>query len=250
MIGICAAVYAVVGRLTDLGLNFLGVAFYPAVVVPAVFAMLFGPYVGGFGAAIGIFIRDMLFHGNPLLSLTAGVPPNFLVFFTIGYVSTKNIDMKKLIMSAATATIVVILGLIVPTILYPVEFSAATGLPTTTILALFITTVVVSLGVILVVSQKWKQWRSFAVGSIIGMTGGAALLSVAFWAYSQFFASPTGYVTSALAVSFIPILFVWTFITEVPFVLLVGPPIIKACYRAFPSLRPRVQTAKKGETIE
>jgi uncharacterized membrane protein len=249
LIGISAAIYAVVGRLTDLGLTFVGVAFYPAVVIPAVFAVLFGSWVGGFGAAIGIFMRDMLFHGNPFLSLTAGVPPNFIVFFMIGYITAKDIDLKKLITTAVLAIVVIAAGLLVPTVIAPAEFAIATGLSTIQILALFISTVVLSLVVILAVSKRWKQWRSYAVGSVIGMAAGAALLSVSYWGYSQLFYDPAGYVTMPLTASFIPILFVWTFITEIPFVLLAGPPIIKACYKAFPSLRYRVNTGKKGETI-
>ena len=250
LIGISAAIYAVVGRLTDLGLTFIGVAFFPAVIVPAVFAVLFGPWVGGFGAAIGIFIRDMLFHGNPFLSLTAGVPPNFIVFFTIGYISAKNIDMKKLITTAILVIVVITAGLLVPTVIAPVDFANATGLSTIQILALFIATVVLSLVVILVVSKRWQQWRSYTVGSVIGMVAGAALLSVSFWGYSQLFFDPTGYVQAPLAASFIPILFVWTFITEIPFVLLAGPPIIKACYKAFPSLKFRTRTERKGGPID
>jgi hypothetical protein len=34
------------------------------------------------------------------------------------------------------------------------------------------------------------------------------------------------------------ILFVWTFATEIPFLILFGPPILEACYRAFPNLKP------------
>ena len=250
LIGISAAIYAVVGRLTDLGLTFVGVAFFPAVIIPAVFSVLFGPWVGGFGAAIGIFIRDMLFHGNPFLSLTAGVPPNFIVFFTIGYISAKDIDMKKLITTAVLAVVVITAGLLVPTVIAPAEFATATGLSTIQILALFVSTVVVSLAVILVVSKRWQQWRSYAVGSVIGMVAGAALLSVSYWGYSQLFYDPAGYVQAPLAVSFIPILFVWTFITEIPFVLMAGPPIIKACYKAFPNLKLRMRTERKGETID
>ena len=78
------------------------------------------------------------------------------------------------------------------------------------------------------------------------MTAGAALLSVSYWGYSQLFFDPTGYVTAPLEASIIPILFVWTFVTEIPFVLLIGPPIIKACYKAFPSLNLRTQNRKKG----
>jgi len=249
VIGICAAVYAVIGRITDLGLTFLGVAFYPAVVVPAVFAVLFGPWVGGFGAGIGIFIRDMLFHGNALLSLTVGVPANFLVFFIIGYVSGKDIDMKKMVTTIILAAAVVAVGLLLPTFLLPAEFAGFTGLSTTDIVVVFVFTVVISMVAILAVSKRWAQWRSFAVGSVIGQALGAALLSVSLWAYSQVFASPTGYIKSSIAATFIPIVFVWTFATEIPFVLLVGPPIIKACYKAFPSLRQQTKPPKKGETI-
>jgi len=247
VIGICAAVYAVIGRLTDLGLTFVGVAFYPAVVIPAVFAVLFGPWVGGFGAAIGIFIRDMLFHGNALLSLTVGVPANFVVFFIIGYFAGKQIDMKKLAISIALASVVIVAGLLLPTAIFPNEFAGFTALSTFEIVLVFVATVVVSLIVILAVSKRWQQWRSYAVGSVIGQTLGAALLSVSLWAYSQVFSSSTGYIKAPIAAAFIPIVFVWTFATEIPFVLLVGPPIIKACYKAFPSLQQRLKTQEKAK---
>ncbi|XES77945.1 MAG: ECF transporter S component [Candidatus Bathyarchaeia archaeon] len=246
VIGICAAVYAVVGRLTDFGLNFLGVAFYPAVAVPAVFAVLFGPWVGGIGAAIGIFIRDMLFHGNPFLSLTAGVLPNFLVFFILGYLSSRHIDVKKIVTTGVLACIVVAAGVLVPTVIYPAEFVAATGLPTNEIVTIFASTVIFSLVVIVLVSWRWREWRSFAVGSVLGLISGAALLSVAYWGYSQLFFDPTGYVTAPVAASFIPVLFIWTFVTEIPFVLLVAPPVIRACYKAFPSLKMRIKPGKGG----
>jgi uncharacterized membrane protein len=246
VIGICAALYAVVGRLTDLGVTFLGVAFWPAVVIPAVFAVLYGPWVGGIGGAIGIFIRDMLFHGNALLSLAAGVPPNFILFFIIGYIAARNIDTKKIALALVLSVVVVIAGLIVPTLIYPTEFSAvAGGLSTAEILLVFSLTVVLSLVVIGTVAFRWKQWRSFAIAAIIGQAAGAGLLSVTIWAVSPLFFS---YFKAAIGPTFILPLFVWTFATEIPFILLVGPPIIKACYRAFPSLRQRSQ--QKGEFIE
>ena len=177
VIGICAALYAVVGRLTDLGITFAGVAFWPAVVIPAIFAVLFGPWVGGFGGAIGIFIRDMLFHGNAGLSLAAGVPPNFILFFIIGFFATRNIDSKKAMVTLILAAAVIIAGLLVPTLIYPAEFTALTGLPTTEIILVFASTVIVSLVVIAVVAIRWKQWRSYAVGAVVGQAAGAALLS-------------------------------------------------------------------------
>ena len=147
VIGICAALYAVVGRLTA-GVTFLGVGFLPAVVIPAVFAVLYGPWVGGISGAIGIFIRDMFVHGNAALSLAAGVPPNFILFFLIGYIAARNIDTKKITVALVLSAAVIVAGLLVPTLIYPAEFSALTGLTTTEILLVFGLTVVLSFVVI------------------------------------------------------------------------------------------------------
>jgi len=84
------ALYAIVGYLSWLGVNFYGVRFWPAVVVPATFACLYGGLVGGLSAAIGIFISDMVTHGNALLSLTVGVPSNFLGFYIIGELAGRD----------------------------------------------------------------------------------------------------------------------------------------------------------------
>ncbi len=245
VIGICAALYAAFGRATDLGLTFLGVAFYPAVVIPAVFAVLFGPWVGGFGAAIGIFIRDMLFHGNAALSLAAGVPPNFIVFFLLGYLASRNIEMKKIVTGVVLAIIVVIAGLLVPVMVFPNEFADATGLATTEIM-LVVALMAASFAAIGAVAVRWRQWANFAVSVVIAQAAGAALLAATILAVSPLFVDYFGMTFGAAY--FVP-LFVWTFATEVPFVLLLGPPIIKAGYRAFPSLKPKKVQTKKGDIV-
>jgi hypothetical protein len=237
LIAICAALYAVIGRLTDFGVTFIGVAFWPAAVIPAIFAALYGPWVGGTGAAIGIFARDMLFHGDPLLSLAAGVPPNFIMFFIIGYISQKKLDTKKLTLGTIIAGIVIVAGLLLPTIIIPTEFAAVTGLSTIVTMTVFLSTVGASLVIVTYVSMRWPEWRNYSVGSVIGQGVGAAILSVMVWAYSQLFFSITGYFKAPLQATLIPAIFIWTFATEIPFVLLAGPPVIKACYAAFPSLR-------------
>ena len=80
-----AALYTVVGYLTSFGLLIFGVRFWPAVIVPATFAALFGPWVGGIGAALGILLSDMIYgHGNALLSVFIGVPSNLGGFAIIG----------------------------------------------------------------------------------------------------------------------------------------------------------------------
>ncbi|MGD0178090.1 MAG: ECF transporter S component, partial [Candidatus Bathyarchaeia archaeon] len=65
-----AAVYAGIGALwTAFPLLIFGVRFWPQVFVPATFSVLFGPWVGGVGAAIGIFLADVIYgHHDALLS--------------------------------------------------------------------------------------------------------------------------------------------------------------------------------------
>ena len=231
VIAISAALYAVFGIVTA-GFNFLGVGFLPAVVIPAVFAVLYGPWVGGLSAAIGIFIRDMAVHGIPALSLTAGVPANFIVFFLIGYIACRQISLKQALAGITIAAV----GLLVPAVVFLPDFVTFTGLSSEAFLLTLVATVVLSLAIIASVSVKYKVWRSYAIGAVVGQLVGAALLSVTVWAVSPFFLN---YFGAPFAAIYIIPLFVWTFATEVPFVLLAGPPIIKACYRAFPSLKGR-----------
>jgi len=237
VIGICAALYAAVGYLTA-GVTFLGVAFLPAVVIPAVFAVLFGPWVGGFGGAIGIFIRDMLAIGIPALSLSAGVPPNFILFFLIGYLAHRNIELKKTVIVLTAACV----ALIVPTAIFLPQVESYTGLSSLELALVFSFTIVLSLVAIAVVSVRWKQWRSFAIGSVVAQAAGAGLLSVTVWVVSPLFLS---YFGKPFPLTWVLPLFVWTFATEIPFILLVGPPVINVCYRAFPNLSQRQMKSQR-----
>jgi hypothetical protein len=125
----------------------------------------------------------------------------------------------------------------------PAEFAAVTGLPSWLIVAIFISTVGSSLAVIAYVSKRWPEWRSYSVGAVIGQGIGAAILSLMLWLNTHFFVSTL--FPLPLQASLIPAIFVWTFATEIPFVLLVGPPVIKACYNAFPSLRRKETKAEE-----
>jgi hypothetical protein len=229
VIGICAALYAIVG-ISTANVNFFGIGFLPAVVIPAVFAMLYGPWVGGISGAIGIFIRDMFVHGNAALSLVAGVPPNFILFFLIGYISYRNISLKQ----ALAGVIVAAVGLLAPTIILLPDITAYTGLSTEVFLLSFTLTFILSLAIIAAVAVRWKEWRSYAIAAVVGQAVGAGLLSITVWGVSPLFLS---FFEAPLSASLIFPIFVWTFATELPFILLAGPPIIKICYRAFPSLR-------------
>jgi hypothetical protein len=242
VIGISAALYAVVGILTA-NVSFYGVGFLPAVVIPAVFAALYGPWVGGISGAIGIFIRDMFVHGNAALSLVAGVPPNFILFFLIGYLTFRNISLKQALAGVTVAAV----ALLVPTIVFLPDIAALTKLSSEVVMLTFGLTIILSLVIIAAVAVRWKEWRSYAIGSVIGQAVGAGLLSVTVWAVSPLFLS---YFGAPFAASLVLPLFIWTFATEVPFILLVGPPIIKACYRAFPSLQNRLKTRQIGEKVD
>jgi uncharacterized membrane protein len=110
MIGVSAALYAIVGILTNIGIvsPVVGVVkFWPAVIIPAIFAVLFGPWVGGTSAAIGIFISDMIQpgHGIAFLSLTVGVPSNFAAFYLIGLFSRKNMKWRNIILALIIGSI-------------------------------------------------------------------------------------------------------------------------------------------------
>jgi uncharacterized membrane protein len=59
----------------------------PAVVIPAVFAVLFGPLVGGLGAAIGTFIASIFTYGTATLTIFSGTPANFACFYLLGKLS-------------------------------------------------------------------------------------------------------------------------------------------------------------------
>jgi hypothetical protein len=242
VIGISAALYAAFG-ISTAGFSFLGVGFLPAVIIPAVFAVLFGPWVGGFSAAIGIFIRDMFVHGIPLLSLSAGVPPNFIMFFLIGYIAHRSISLKQALAGVSITAI----ALTAITIIFVPDFISTFALGGAVVSAdfvyiAFLATVIPTLVIIAVIAMRWKEWRSYAIAAVIGQTAGAALLATTIFAVSPYFVN--NYFGTVYGASTILPLFVWTLVTEIPFILLVGPPIIKACYRAFPFLQNRI--TKRG----
>ncbi len=166
-----AALYAVIGYFTYFGIFVYGVRFWPAVVIPTIFAVLFGPWVGGVGAAIGIFISDMLVHGNPLLSISVGVTANFLGFYLVGFI-TKNFS-----------------------------------------------------------------WRRFLIGCITGLFIGSLIIGIGIWLWSQVFLLPGNTEVTPLPAYAALTTFAWTFLSEIPFMLTLAPPVIKAAFEAFPAIK-------------
>lgn len=245
IMAVCAALYAVIGILTSFGLTFGGVAFWPAAFIPAIFAVLFGPFEGGFGAAIGIFIHDTIINGQPLLSLAVGVPANFVAFFLIGYLAHKKFDNKKTIISLIVGFVVILAGLLLPIMIYPTNLIGF-AFSTTTVEILFAVLMIVSFALFIGIAKFSREFRSFAVSSVIGMSIGALIIAFGVWAWSQVFFGPNQFYSAQFTGPFASAVFVWTFVTEAPFVLLLVPPIVKAVSRAFPFLRQKLERQEQG----
>jgi uncharacterized membrane protein len=168
LVALNAALYTTVGYLTYAGIIIQGVRFWPAVIVPAVFSVLFGPVVGGVGAAIGILISDMLSHGMLFLSLSVGVSSNLVAFYILGYYVKEYSIMRYLIVSTVSLLV------------------------------------------------------------------GSAIIGVGVWGWSQFFTMPGSNVVSPMPLVGAISVFLWTFISEIPFLLILVPPIVEAIKKALP----------------
>jgi uncharacterized membrane protein len=229
---ICGALYAVIGYLIYILLPITApgigvVRFWPSVVIPAIFGVLFGPLVGGVGGALGIFVSDTLIHNDPLLSLTVGVTSNFVGFYIIGLISRKSINWKKTL--SISIILVAFLSIVMGYVLYFYISANASILFTSIVIATYLITVAVGF--------KWPAWRSYGIGSMVGLGVASALIGIGVWAYSHIFVLPIAVsAISNLPLSTAVIWFVWTFATEIPFLITLGPPILNACYKAFPSL--------------
>lgn len=94
-IAVCAALYAGAIAVTAPIPTPWGVGHVrPGVVVPAFFAVAYGPYIGGLGGALGTFIGSLILAtvglSSPPLSLVSGVPGNFAAFFLLGWLLKKR----------------------------------------------------------------------------------------------------------------------------------------------------------------
>ncbi len=229
------ALYVAVGYIffSLIPISYGGVRFWPPVIVPAVFAVVFGPLGGGIGAAVGIFISDAIFGGNLLLSLMAGVTSNFVAFFLIGYIAKKKIRWATPVAAYGVATAVFIwIGY---------EYTGLAFWAKTAFISVAVASYIIFL--VPVVFLRNSKWRSFEVGSIVGMLLGAGIIGVTVPVFSQFFTPAATPFTTPVALA----TFFFTFFTEIPFILILGPPIITAINIAFPTLSKRRELEKESE---
>jgi len=146
--------------------------FRPAVVIPAVFSTLFGPLVGGVGAAVGTLIVDSAKYGQIYVrSLVAAVPGNFVGFYLFGWLMRRRFSWENFIKASQTTLLI----------------SNA------------------------IVAFLYVYFRSFVE-----------------------FSYPAAFREAWVYVS--PGLIAWWYVTMLLFVLLLGPPLIRAVASAFPGL--------------
>jgi hypothetical protein len=220
-LAINAALYIAVGVFFYflIPIKFEGVRFWPPVIVPAIFAVFFGPWVGGFGAGIGIFFSDIILGNNPLLSVMAGITSNFAMFWIIGYVAQKKTRW------------------IMPIVAYGVASLFLAWLAYIYASIFWVGVVVASYFIFLVFALSNSKYRSYEVGSATGLLVGSAIIGSMVPLYAYLFTpigqTPLASFTLAGGLA----LFIFTFATEIPFLLVLGPPIIEAVNRAFPTLR-------------
>ena len=217
---ICAVLYAIVGYLSYLGIftPAVGVVrFWPSVFIPAVFAVVFSPLVGGVGAAIGIFISDMMIHGNALLSLSVGVPANFIAFYLTGYLYEKTKTKEKEALIINFIEIGAFLFIIWETVCYKL-LSWSVGM--IYIGAMIVTFVIV---LIYVGTSKKLSRRDISIifSSNTGLLVGSTIIGLGIWLFSQAFVLPTGGKNLSFAAAILWML--WTYATEVPFLLSLTP---------------------------
>jgi hypothetical protein len=237
MTAINAALYAAVGALwTVFPITVYGVRFWPQVFVPATFSVLFGAWPGGVGAGIGIFIADVLYgHHDALLSLLVGVPSNFVGFFLIGWLTNRPLTgaVRRVIIAVSLLIPIVFAGYGVTLLAGPEGFAS----PQVFIAVVGVIAVLAILG-FAIVKNRWADFESAAS---IGLGLGSLIIGVGIVVYSFVFTLP-GVVQRDLGSGTLPVAIVYavsafTYLSEIPFLVLLTPPVVTACRAAFPSLR-------------
>jgi len=172
---ICAGLYAVGCFATAYIPSPWGMGqFRPAVVIPAFFAIIFGPLPAATGAAIGTLIADSIKHGQLYMgSLIAAVPGNFVGFYIFGYMLKKKFNWTRFI-SASLLTLTV-----------------------ANLIVAFLYIFVFKYLYLQALNLSWEALTYLSIG-----------------------------------------LTIWWFVTMLPFMLLVTPPLVKAVASAFPSIVP------------
>ena len=236
-----AALYVALGVLSASLPTLFGVRFWPQVFVPGAFAVLFGPWVGGVGAAVGIFIADVVYgHHDALLSLLVGVPSNLVCFALLGYLSRKSLKSAARVGSITA-------GIVAPVLMVAYGVYAFSG----STLAMLVGVGAVAVVLVAVPYLARSSWAQVQAASSIGLAVGSLIIGFGIVAYSSFFVMPQvlGLGSGALPIVFAYGTTLWTYLSEIPFLLILTPPIVKAVRATLPSLRieqPKVSQSRNA----
>lgn len=85
--------------------------FRPGVAIPAFFAVVYGPWIGGLGAALGTFLGSFILTAagtglGPIASLVSGAPGNFIGFYLLGWFIAKYRSWRAFILGSLAALFV------------------------------------------------------------------------------------------------------------------------------------------------
>lgn len=229
-IALSASLYAVIGYASYLGIftPMIGVVrFWPSVFIPAVFAVLFGPRVGGISAAIGIFISDMMIHGNALLSLSVGVPANFVCFYSVGWFTDKIKNNSRLWIIMAISEEIFLVFLIAITM--------KIGMLSPAVAIAYIIGIGVALFFTILYGFFWSKNHVLMFAYNTGLLMGSLIIGVGIYLFSQIFVLPGG--AQKLSLEAIILWSVWTYATEIPFMVALSTPIIVIGNKVLPKVR-------------
>ncbi|MCD6562972.1 MAG: hypothetical protein J7K23_03515 [Thermoproteales archaeon] len=229
-IALSASLYAVIGYASYLGIftPMIGVVrFWPSVFIPAVFAVLFGPRVGGISAAIGIFISDMMIHGNALLSLSVGVPANFVCFYSVGWFTDKIKNNSRLWIIMAISEEIFLVFLIAITM--------KIGMLSPAVAIAYIIGIGIALFFTILYGFFWSKNHVLMFAYNTGLLMGSLIIGVGIYLFSQIFVLPGG--AQKLSLEAIILWSVWTYATEIPFMVALSTPIIVIGNKVLPKVR-------------
>jgi len=229
-IALSASLYTVIGYASYLGIftPMIGVVrFWPSVFIPAVFAVLFGPRVGGISAAIGIFISDMMIHGNALLSLSVGVPANFVCFYSVGWFTDKIKNNSRLWIIMAISEEIFLVFLIAITM--------KIGMLSPAVAIAYIIGIGIALFFTILYGFFWSKNHVLMFAYNTGLLMGSLIIGVGIYLFSQIFVLPGG--AQKLSLEAIILWSVWTYATEIPFMVALSTPIIVIGNKVLPKVR-------------
>jgi hypothetical protein len=100
---------------------------------------------------------------------------------------------------------------------------------------IFVGAAVLSFAIGLFYSLYKPIYAGLVAASSIGLLAGSTIIGLGVWAYSQFFSLPAAAGGGAqLPLTAAAIVFLWTYLSEIPFLMTLVPPLVAAVRKAVP----------------